>query len=672
MIKAWLEYRYDEWGEDRFHGMILFANKATEDGEEAMEGDDDDNKCQVHAYTDLDQFQATCTRVASSDMAKSAKVILPPSGLAPYIKSHLAAKKVGAEIHWTELYSPFVNQHVFPYQKTAVERMIHEFHGRCILSADMGLGKTIMSLLVAYYYLVNLNRPGRDPSSILIVAPTSTFGAWQKAVEDWCNRLPVTVVAGMKTTIETEHRVVLTSYQTACKHPTILKRVWTTVIYDECHMLKNPEALRTKALIDVARKSHSAILLSGTPRLNCSSELYTQLCCVYPASQDVRPFLGTYVDFIKRYCNARQVRYGGGKPTWEMGRPQFDDELNMILMTKMIRLTHKMVQLENMPAKHRIVHNVVISDPAFHEEQKRLTAKYQRSDIGLMEKKAIVMEQWRLVGQAKFPAVSKWCLEWLTSNPGERLVVFAHSVDLLKRYRDFFVGSGYQVGLVDGSVPQVQRQEVIRQLSNPEQLEMDVGLLTYGTCALGITLCPGSWTCVFAECEFTPALLEQAEAKLHRVGAVRDVYCYWMIAKGTLDDMVMGKIQGKTNSTSLILDRTERRLVFESSSSSSSTIPAGGKRARVASSTYDDDGVGLWRSYGLTLEEAQNVRITRNPRETDKQYVQRCTVVLDDVNGEDGAARRIKTSKVTRPLGVKASASGSVLVILEPFFYSQT
>ena len=686
-IEAWLEYRYDDWGEERIHGMIHLTHDDDEgegdvDGVMGMCGDavGDDGVDEIYAYPNLAQFNQICNDHRENPTATAVKDgALPPPGLVPYLQQHLAQPSVfGTAVPWTELYSEFANANVFPYQKIVVERIVREFDGRCLLSAEMGLGKTIMSILTAYYYFKNMHQPNR-PSSILVVAPTSTFGAWQKAFKDWCGGLTATVLSGTKDTTCEDYRVVLTSYQTASKHAALLRRKWTVVIYDECHMLKNPDAQRTKSLVDVARKARSAILLSGTPRLNCSSELYTQLCCTFPVSVDVRPFLGTYEQYIRRYSNARPVKYGG-RTVWEMGRPRFDEELNILLLTKMIRLTHDMVNLAGMPAKHRIMHYATISDPAFIREQQQLQARYDKCEASSMERKSIIMQQWRLVGQAKFPSVSSWCAEWLREHPSERLVVFAHSVDLLKRYQQFFQTEGYVVGLVDGSTPQQQRQDVISQLSSKDKVDIQVGLLSYGTCALGITLCPGSWTCVFAECEFTPALMEQAEAKLHRVGATRDVYCYWMIAKGTLDDMVINKVQSKTNSNAMILDRTKRRLAFEPPPNRQQQEQAPhhhhqpAKKRRRAQSNEDDSRtlseVAIWRMYGLTLEEALNVRIHKNPQETVTQYVTRCTVLLDESRQDEcDGLRTIKTARVTRRLGVKSCISGGVLVVLEPLFF---
>ena len=683
ITQAWLEYRYDDWGEEKIHGVIQLTHDEDNGAEEedgvcmGVSGDavGDGAVNEMYAYPNLDQFQRICAERLKHATKDD---VVPPPGLVPYLKENLVRPPCfGTAIPWSELYTEFANANVFPYQKQAIERAIREFDGRCLLCAEMGLGKTIMAKLIAYYYLKNMDQPNH-PSSILIVAPTSTFGAWVKASKDWCGGLVTTVLAGTKDDQACEgRRVVLTSYQTASKHAALLKKKWTVVIYDECHMLKNPDALRTKALVDVARKARSAILLSGTPRLNCSSELYTQLCCLFPQSVDVRPFLGTYEQYIRRYCNARPVKYGG-RTVWEMGRPRFDEELNILLLTKMIRLTHDTVRLADMPAKHRIMQYATIDDPAFAQEQQRLQARYDKCEASSMERKSIIMQQWRLVGQAKFPFVANWCVEWLRQHPGDRLVVFAHSVDLLKRYQQFFQTEGFAVGLVEGSTPQKQRQDVINQLSSKEGAGIRVGLLSYGTCALGITLCPGSWTCVFAECEFTPALMEQAEAKLHRVGATRDVYCYWMVAKGTLDDMVIRKVQAKTNSNAQVMDRTQRRLVFDPPQREQPVQPHMGEnpRKRRRGQSSDDDSralgeVAIWKMYGLTDEEAQNVRINKNPQETVTQYVTRCTVLLDggSADSECDGLRTIKTARVTRRLGVKSCMSGGILVVLEPLFF---
>ena len=68
------------------------------------------------------------------------------------------------------------------------------------------------------------------------------------------------------------------------------------IIADECHMLKNQNTKRAKAILPMLKKAERAILLSGTPALSRPKELWSQLNVI---SQEDWP---DYKHFVKRYC----------------------------------------------------------------------------------------------------------------------------------------------------------------------------------------------------------------------------------------------------------------------------------------------------------------------------------------------------------------------------------
>ena len=188
---------------------------------------------------------------------------------------------------------------------------------------------------------------------------------------------------------------------------------------------------------------------------------------------------------------------------------------------------------------------------------------------------------------------------------------------------------------------------MIEALQSPMNSTYRIGLLTFGTCALGITLSPACRVCVFAEVSFTPAIMEQSENKLWRTGMTGEVSIYWFIARGTVDENVVVKGQEKTNSNSLVLDRAKRKLVF-------------------IGNDQPDEEEQFWKTYGLTGEEAQRICITRLEEESDESYFSRCTVFLDDEEGGD--VREIRCNRVTCRIGIKACLSDSTpfVAVLQP------
>ncbi len=72
------------------------------------------------------------------------------------------------------------------------------------------------------------------------------------------------------------------------------------MIADECHMLKNAQTKRAKAILPMLRRAMRAILLSGTPALSRPKELWSQLNVINQAQWPA------YTEFVKRYCSGEQ------------------------------------------------------------------------------------------------------------------------------------------------------------------------------------------------------------------------------------------------------------------------------------------------------------------------------------------------------------------------------
>lgn len=117
----------------------------------------------------------------------------------------------------------------------------------CIMTADVGLGKTILSL--EHYKRHNPN--GR----LVVVAPASKVktGDWEREIERYFANPPDYTVIG---------------YEMFTKKWKELVDEDITIIVDEGHMACNAETKRAKAIITVARVAKQWIILSATPLPN--------------------------------------------------------------------------------------------------------------------------------------------------------------------------------------------------------------------------------------------------------------------------------------------------------------------------------------------------------------------------------------------------------------------
>merc|ERR1719277_2038936 len=110
---------------------------------------------------------------------------------------------------------------------------------------------------------------------------------------------------------------------------------------------------------------------------------------------------------------------------------------------------------------------------------------------------------------------------------------------------------------IDGSVNAAERLRRVDMFQKDESCRIAVlGLTAAG---VGITLTAAS-TVVFAELHWTPGALIQAEDRAHRIGQKSSVNIHYLIAKGTVDDMIWQSLYRKVSVVSRMCDGRKESL----------------------------------------------------------------------------------------------------------------
>jgi hypothetical protein len=111
---------------------------------------------------------------------------------------------------------------------------------------------------------------------------------------------------------------------------------------------------------------------------------------------------------------------------------------------------------------------------------------------------------------------------------------------------------------IDGEVAHTQRAEYVKRFQNDPTCR--VALLSITSCSEGITLTAANIV-VFCEMYWVPGLIEQAEARAHRVGQKDCVLCYYLVMPNSPDEVIFNMLERKKKDTSKILDGTETGLI---------------------------------------------------------------------------------------------------------------
>ena len=198
-------------------------------------------------------------------------------------------------------------------------------HCRFLLADEMGVGKTIQAISLAYIY--------RDSWPVLIVCPGSMKYSWKGEIQTWLGLKDhrINIINSSKQRISAEAYFYIISYDLV---KNVLKKLrqmtFDFVILDEAHSIKNKDSLRAKKILPVAVRAKRLILMTGTPLLAKPLE-------GYPLLYSLRPDLFCYFKkYAYRYCDPQPTPFG-----YSWSGTSNTKELHWILSTLMVRRLKK-------------------------------------------------------------------------------------------------------------------------------------------------------------------------------------------------------------------------------------------------------------------------------------------------------------------------------------------
>lgn len=472
-----------------------------------------------------------------------------------------------------------------------------------LIADEMGLGKTIQAIGA-----VNADATVK---SVLIICPKSLTLNWVRELNKWLVRsFSVTRAASAPTSTD-EGLIVVVSYEEAKKHEKALAGVWDLVIVDEAHLIKNQKAQRTVTVHALAKAARRRILLTGTPIANRPVELFSllQVCAPEawdPAGNDYKtgePYAAGsgkgFFKFAKRYCNAHK-KPAGRRTVWDFSGNSNMAELQEKLRTScMVRRLKADVLTELPPKRRQIVEIPANGGTEAVETENRSFSAYE----GEIEAATVAVELAKCESDdayaaacakleqatkvaftaisgnrhatavAKIPHVVEHVRLALEDGDG-KIVVMAHHHDVI---------DGIAAGLAEfGAVQLTGRDDLETRQAAVDRFQTDptcrVFIGSIMAAGVGITLTAASHV-VFAELDWTPGNVSQAEDRCHRIGQRESVLVQHLVFDGSLDARMVKILVSKQAVADAALDNVAPEPVAPVAAAVKASSP---RRDRIA------------------------------------------------------------------------------------------
>jgi SWI/SNF-related matrix-associated actin-dependent regulator 1 of chromatin subfamily A len=427
-----------------------------------------------------------------------------------------------------------------PFQRAGVAYVL--WSRRCFLADEQGLGKTVEALAAL---------EADDAYPAVVVCPASLKLNWRREIEHWLPHRSVTVVSGTSGTHKAADIVVL-NYEIVHAHRARLGlRTPKALVLDESHYVKNPRAKRTQAvrrLVGALAQDALRLNLTGTPVMNHPEELISQL-----------RVLGRLEEFGSGAKFARRFQGAGAEERihWHLRRSCFVRRL-------------KVDVLPQLPAKRQVVVPVALENEREYRLAEKDVVQWLREqplDLSELEAKvaatlraerlAQLNTLRRLAARGKLGPALAWIHDFLESD--EALVVFAGHREVQDLLIERFPDALHLIGR--DSVE--QREAAVQAFQEGHGPQLIV--CATRVAGQGITLTRAS-NVAFLDLEWTPAMHDQAEDRLHRIGQRDAVTAWYLLAAETIDETMIELIARKRGIVGAVTDgrRDESEALVES------------------------------------------------------------------------------------------------------------
>ena len=407
--------------------------------------------------------------------------------------------QLAAQIEERQLDLRYLKATLRSYQTFGTKYIVHQ--KKTLLGDEMGLGKTVQAIAS----MAALAAEGK--SHFMVVCPASVLINWCREIRKF-STLEVTKVHGNDEESLLYWRenggVAVTTYESISRFTLPERFRISMVIADEAHYVKNPEAQRTKALLKLLEKAEYTLFMSGTPLENRVEEMCFLVSCLQPQ-------IAKELEEVKFLSTAEQFRQQ--------------------LAPVYLRRTREDV-LQELP-------------DLIEKEQWCILGEQEKRDY----KDAVLSENFMAIRQVS------WQVDQLKdSSKASRLLELCDQARDQKRkvivFTFFRTTLEKVTGLlgarcmepITGSVAPQRRQEIVDEFTKAEDGAVLVSQVQAGGTGLNIQ---SASVIIFCEPQIKPSIENQAISRAYRMGQVRDVLVYRLLADDTVDEQIMEILKNK-------------------------------------------------------------------------------------------------------------------------------
>ena len=396
-----------------------------------------------------------------------------------------------------------------------------------LIADEMGLGKTFSAL-------ASVKEQNHYPC--LIICPKAVITNWEKEISKIDHYKSVEVVKDTKHKVEIKNGYfksdyVIMNYEKFKLYEDFPKAL--SVIFDEIHYLKSYNAKRAVGARDyIYRINPSTVIgLSGTPVVNKGTEILQIINSLKEDYIDKWWFLETSGWCYKDEFNGKFIGY--------VIRPDKIVEVYDYLMKNKMMIRHKMDLSDLGVEKFREDVAVDINLKQYKKFVEDTYAYYGGFNIGGLQR---IRSK---IADLKVDKVIEYSKDLIESS-NQKVIIFTtyqNSANL--------IGEEMKLKVHHGDIKTKDREIALAEFEKDPNVRAIV--MSIGTGGIGLNMTHANH-CVFADFDYSPSKMQQAEGRILRIGQEHDVVFHYLYADKTIDEDVVKALTEKSKIQNGIVD----------------------------------------------------------------------------------------------------------------------
>jgi SWI/SNF-related matrix-associated actin-dependent regulator 1 of chromatin subfamily A len=444
------------------------------------------------------------------------------------------------------------NKKLYQHQEEGIKFLLSR--NGCILADDMGLGKSIQSIIAALE---------SGAKKILVVCPSSAKINWEREINTFCD--DTTIIDGKKwneakfTIINfdilknfhslVDNRKTLTPEQQEQIKRDLANSNFDLAIIDEAHNLKNNESIRGKIMVELTVKHNipKVWLLTGTPVANRPMDFFNLLKIIKS------PLAENWKHYAVRYCDARKffrtLKNGQKKQIWLTDGASNLEEL--AAKSKNIILRRLKTEVLDMPDK--------VITPMYHKLDAKGRKEYEDlwedylikraaegKKTGNLQKDLVELILLRqFIAAQAIPNTIEMAENAIET--GRKVIIFTNfdeEQEILARH------FGKLAVRHNGKMTTTNKQKSVDSFQKNDKVKIFIG--NEKSAGVAITLTEAT-VVIFNSYDWVPGNNEQAEDRAFRIGQKNDVVVYYQLFVDTISTRMWHMLNNKKDVISTIM-----------------------------------------------------------------------------------------------------------------------